>query len=190
MYPTELIEYVTKRTQYKARQIVRRVPSLGDVEDVQHDLLEDVFRRLPRFNGDRAGVKTFICRIIDNKIADLLRTLDRTLRGRNARGPSVDDWVLDEDGAWARRDAVIDEARSRAHLGVFGRSAEEQQNLAMDTAAVVAKLTPEQQKLCVRLQSQTPTEISRETGMSRSILYQRIAALRDIFLGARLHLHI
>lgn len=190
MYPKELIDYITTRTSYKARQIVRRVPSIGDVEDVQHDLLEDVFRRLPKFDGDRAGVKTFICRVIDNKIADLLRTLDRSLRGRRGHGPSCDDWVLDEDGVWARRDAVIDEARSRAHLGVTRRSDEEQRNLEMDTATVLAALSPEQRDLCVKLKTQTPTEISRETGMARSIIYQRISALRDIFVGAKLHLYV
>jgi len=190
MYPTELIEYVTKRTHYKARQVVRRCPALGDLEDVQHDLIEDVLRRLPKFNGDRAGVKTFICRIIDNKIASMLQSRDAASRGHGRIESSLDDWVHDDTGAWARRDTTIDEARGRAHLGVTRRSDEEQRSLQMDTAKVLAALSPEQRDLCVKLQSQTPTEISRETGMARSIVYQRIAALRDIFLGARLHLYV
>lgn len=188
MYPKELIDYITTRTAYKARQIVRRVPSLGDVEDVQHYLVEDVLRRLPKFNGNRAGVKTFVSRVIDNRIADLLTKLRIARSDRS--GPSCDDWVLDDEGAWTRRDAVIDADRAGAHLGIARRSDEEQRCLEMDTASVLAALSPEQRELCVKLTTQKPTEISRETGMARSVLYQRIAALRQVFFRAGLHLYI
>ena len=199
MHPDELIRYLTRRTRYKARQVAPRYPALGDVEDIQHDLIEDVLRRLPRFNGERAGVKTFICLLIHNKIASMIKSHDaerrgyrgcRGRRGHVGRDGSLDDWVRDETGSWVRRDAALDAARSTAPLGVVHRSAAELSDLAMDAAAVMATLSPEQRELCVRLQTQTPTEVSRETGVSRSTLYQRIAAIRDIFAGAELHLYV
>jgi RNA polymerase sigma factor (sigma-70 family) len=187
MYSTELIEYVTKRTRYKAVQIVRRVPSLGEVGDVQHDLLEDILRRLPQFDGDRAGMKTFVTRVINNKIAELLRQL--SISRSDEDGTSCDDWVPDEDGGWTRRDAVIDVARIRAHRGVANRSDHEQRCLEVDVASVMAKLSPDLHDLCIRLQTQTPAEISEETGMVRSQIYKRTVAIRKIFFESQLHLY-
>lgn len=190
MHTDELIQYLMKRTHYKARQIAPWYPALGDVEDIQHDLIEDVLRRLPKFNGQRAGVKTFICRLINNKIASMIKSHDAECRGNDGSECSLDDWVRDETGSWVRRDTTVDAARSTAHFGVVNRSPVEQSDLAMDAATVMATLSPELQDLAERLQTQTPTEISRDTGLSRSTLYQRIAALREIFIGAQLHLYL
>jgi len=186
MYPKELIEYVMKRTHYKARQMVRRVPALGEVKDVQHDLIEDVLRRLPKFDGDRAGVKTFICRIINNKIADLLKSHEAACRGNGRTKESLDDWVRDETGTWVRRDATVDASRRRAHLGITPRSDHEQRELEMDVASVMASLTPQQRALCAMLRTKTPSEIARETSMARSVIYKHIAVIRAAFIRAGL----
>jgi len=187
MYPTELIDYVMNRTQYKARQLVRKVPALGDVEDLQHHLIEDELRRLPKFDGDRASVKTFICRVIDNKIADLLKAHAAVSRGNGRTNESLDDWVHDEAGGWTRRGTTVEDSRRHTHLGLDERDDHAQSELAMDTADVIETLTPQQQTLCTKLQEQSPTQIARETGQSRSMLYQRIAAIRAVFVVAGLH---
>jgi RNA polymerase sigma factor (sigma-70 family) len=191
----EQTQYLMKRAHYKARQIARRYPALGLVEDVQHELIEDVLRRLPKFDGRRAGFKTFVCRLINNKIASMISSHDAKCRGfRGCRGNgsdcSLDDWVRDEDGTWVRRDVTVDAARLTARFGVVPRSAVDQCDLAADTAAVLATLSPEQRDLCERLQEQNPTEIARETGVARSLIYQRIAALRAIFIGAQMNAYV
>jgi RNA polymerase sigma-70 factor (ECF subfamily) len=186
VYSKELIEYVTKRAEFKARQVVGKVPALGEVEDVQQDLIEDVLRRLPKFDGDRAGVKTFVSRIINNKIADLLTSHEAARRGNGCTKESLDDWVRDETGAWVRRDTTVDASRSRAHLGVCERNDHEQRELEMDVASVMASLPPEQRDVCAMLRTKTPSEIARETGMSRSAIYKHIAAIRAAFTKAGL----
>jgi RNA polymerase sigma-70 factor (ECF subfamily) len=165
MHQTEVIEYVMKRTHFKARQVIDRVPALGDVEDVQHDLIEDVLRRLPKFDGDRASVKTFVCRIIDNKIANLLKAHGAVSRGNGRTNESLDDWVHDEAGGWTRRGTTVEESRRHAHLGLDERDDHARNQLAMDTAGVIETLTPEQQTLCVKLQEQSPTQIAREADL-------------------------
>lgn len=187
MYSKELIEYVMKRAEFKASQIVRRTPALGEVEDVRQDLIADVLRRLPKFDGDRAGVKTFVCRVIDNRIADLLRARDAASRGHRRTHESLDDWVRDETGGWTRRGATLEESRRHAHLGREERDGHGQSELSMDTADASATLAPPEQTLCRKLQVQSPTRIARETGQSRSVLYQRIAAIRAVFIAAGLH---
>lgn len=186
MYFQELIEYVTKRAGFKARQVVGKVPALGEVEDVQQDLIEDVLRRLPKFNGDRAGVKTFVSRIIDNKIADLLKSHEAACRGRGDARESLDDWVRDETGPWVRRDTTVDAAQRHTHLGVCERHDHEQRELELDVAGVMASLPPEQRELCSMLRTRTPTEIARQTGLPRSAIYKHIAAIRAAFIKAGL----
>lgn len=186
MYPQELVEYVMKRAEFKARQVINKVPSLGEVEDVQQDLIEDVFRSLPRFNGDRAGVKTFICRVINNRIGDLLKSHEAASRGNGCTKESLDDWVRDESGAWVQRDAKVDASRRGARLGICGRSDHEQCDLKMDIASVMGSLSPRQQDVCAMLRMKTPTEIVRETGMARSVIYKHITAIRAAFIKAGL----
>jgi RNA polymerase sigma factor (sigma-70 family) len=186
MYSQELIEYVMKRAEFKARQVVKRVPSLGEIEDVQQDLIEDVLRSLPRFNGDRAGVKTFICRVINNRIGDLLKSHEAASRGNGCAKESLDDWVRDETGNWVRRDATVDASCRGAHLGICERDDREQRDLEMDIAGVTASLPPQQQDVCAMLRTKTPTEIARETGMARSVIYKHIAAIRAAFTKAGL----
>lgn len=187
MYSTELIEYVMKRTGFKARQVISKVPALGDAEDMQHDLIEDVLRRLPKFDGDRASINTFVCRIIDNKIATLLKRHHAACRGNGCTSASLDEWKRDETRAWTRRNTTVEATRGRAHRGVAPRSDQEQRELKLDTAHVLASLPPAQQKLCVQLLAQTPAEIARKAGTSRSVLYKRITAIRAVFVVAGLH---
>jgi len=188
MYSEELVKYAVRRARFKAKQVVRRVPSLGAVEDIRQDLLVDVLQRLPKFNGDRAAAQTFISRVIDNKIADMLEAY-HDARDNNIVTSSCDDWVLDDDGRWVRRDAVIDVARARAHRGIIPRDDEESSSLAMDVAKVIATLPPELRELCVMLQTMTPMAIAKKTRLARSAVYRRIVDLRVAFRQAGLHLY-
>jgi len=189
MYSKELIEYVMKRTQFKAKQVVRKYPSLGEIDDVRSAMVVDVMERLPKFNGERAGVKTFISRIIDNKIASMLKSRLAARRGSARKGPSVDDWVLDEHGAWTQREALIGEDRLHAHRGVSQRSDQERRDMELDVATILARLTPEQRKLCEQLKKLTPSEIKRETTRARSLIYKQMAPIEKIFFEAKLHLY-
>jgi len=189
MYPTEIIEYMMKRATYKAQQVTRRIPAL-DVEDVRHDLIADVLHRLPKFNPNRASVRTFICRIIYHKIADLLKSHNAGGRGNGCTHESLDGWVYAETGAWACREVTVDEARLRAHRGVTPRDGQEQRELEVDVADTIAALPPKERALCARLTSESPTEISRTTGESRSTIYQSIALIRDVFTRAGLQPHV
>lgn len=56
----------------------------------------------------------------------------------------------------------------------------------MDVAGVMASLPSEQRAICAMLRTKSPTEISRETGMSRSAIYRHIAAIRAAFVEAGL----
>jgi len=182
-----ILKYAMKRTHYKARQVVKTSGfTKDDFDDIRQDLLRDVLQRLPKFNGDRAGMKTFISRLIDNRIASLIKHRHAACRDSRRNDCSLDDWVHDEDGRWVRRDTTISEDRARAHTGQAPRSRQETLQLAMDTAHVMDSLPDDLRDLCARLRSQTVLEISRETGMSRSSLYERVKQIRARFIEAGL----
>jgi RNA polymerase sigma-70 factor, ECF subfamily len=173
MFTSDSLEYAIEVAQFKARQIARKLPGLGDAQDIQQTLLEDVLQRLPTFDDARAGVKTFICRLIDHRIATLLESQRAVRRGGGRRPTSLDNRNDDESGAWA----LCDASASGAFAG---------QDLALDVAAIMRTLAPPLRDLCERLRTRTPTEIAQETGLARSVIYQRISALRDIFARAQL----
>ena len=182
-----ILQYAMKRTHYKARQVVRTNGfTEDDFDDIRQELMLDVLKRLGKFNGDKGDVKPFISRLIDNRIASLIKHRHAACRDSRRNQCSLDDWVRDEDWRWVRRDTTISEDHARAHTGQAPRSRQETLQLAMDTAYVMDSLSDDLRDLCVRLRSQTVLEISRETGMSRSSLYERIELLRARFIEAGL----
>jgi len=186
-----ILKYAMKRTHYKARQVIRTKGfTKDDFDDIRQELMRDVLKRLPKFNGGRAGMKTFISRLIDNRIAGLIKHRHAACRDSRRNECSLDDWVHDEDGRWVRRDTTISEDRARAHTCQAPRGRQETLELAMDTAHVMASLPNDLRDLCERLRSQTPTEIHRETGMSRSSLYERIKQIRARFIEADLNQYV
>jgi len=165
----------------------RRNPQVRDetnFQDLRQELLADILARLPKFDGKRASAKTFVSRLIDNRIANLIKHRRARCRDPGREESSLDDWVRDEDGKWTRRAETITEDEALASAGRLGRSRQEQVELALDTAVVINGLPADLKDLCVRLRTQTVARISRETGVPRARLYERIAALRARFREA------
>jgi len=180
-----IIQYTIKRSHFKARQLIGRNGfTESDFRDLRQELLADVLARLPKFDGTRAGVKTFVSRLIDNRIATILKHRRAACRDPGRVESSLDDWVRDEDKKWARRSETITEDEARAAAGRLGRPREEQTDLAIDTQVVIDSLPDDLRDLCIRLKTQTVVDISRETGVPRARLYERIAALRARFREA------
>jgi len=179
------LKYAMKRTHFKARQMIGRNGfTEADFQDLRQELLADVLARLPKFDGKRASAKTFVSRLIDNRIVTSRKHRRAACLDPRRVECSLDDWVHDEDGRWTRRAETITEDEALASAGRLGRSRQEQVDLALDTAVVIGGLPADLKDLCVRLRTQTIARISRETGVPRARLYERIAALRARFREA------
>ena len=190
MYDEKVIEYATKRAEFKAKQVTEQVPALGEVEDIMQELLLDVLERLPKYNGDRAGMRTFVCRIMNNKVADLFKPHTAACRGGGQTMESLDDSVPGEDGESVPLFCTVDAACIRAHRGIKPRPAHELRDLKMDVAAAVATLPPELQQLCEMLKTKAPSDVIRETGIARSSFYRKIAVIQAVFTRAGLDEYI
>lgn len=183
-----ILKYAMKRTHFKARQVIGKNGfTEDDFDDLRQDLLADLLKRLPKFNADRAGVKTFICRLIDNRIASLIKRRQSACRDYRRNECSLDDWVHDESGTWVRRGTTITEDQALGHAGRAVHSRQEQVELAIDTSYLLDGLPEDLRDLCLRLQVRTVLEISRETGIPRDRIYERIKALRRTFRSADMH---
>ena len=184
----EILQYAMKRTHFKARQVLDKNGfTESDFRDLRQDLLADILARLPKYDGDRAGMKTFISQVVDHRIASIIKYRRASCRDHRRNESSLDDWVHDEDGTWTRRGATITEDEARAAFGLAGRSRQDEVELAVDTTAMLDGLPDDLRDLCIRLKTQTVVEISRETGVPRARLYARLKALEQKFRAADMH---
>ena len=137
-----------------ARGIVRR----DDFEDTCSELYCEFLRRKSRYDPNRSHYKTFTAKVVKNLISTFVTS--SSYCGRK-RVPSSNRAIEDEP------DRHSDESRSHERFS---------NNIAVQQAA--ASFPEELQNLAIALCSESITEISRRTGISRTTLYGRKAAIR------------
>jgi len=186
-------EYAEKLIRIKARKLARTAASPeADWEDFAQDMRLDLWRRLSKFDPNKAGQNTFAARIIDHCIASIIeartspcrdhrrcpRSLNELLKNKREKGPPV------ESGCLLDREVVY------RRTGVPSHSPEELHDLALDIAAVVSNLPQEQRDFCLRLMRKNLTQVAKGTGIPRGTLYESIEALRRRFRKAGLEIYL
>ncbi|WP_058868173.1 sigma factor [Chloracidobacterium thermophilum] len=180
-------EYAVQIIKYKARQLVGRVGfTESDREDLEQEMLMDLLQRLPKYNPDRAQRNTFIARVVEHKIATIIEARKAGLRDYRLCNCSLNDRLEDEEGGSVERMETIDQEDYLRRTGRLSRPASELRDLSLDVRKAIAKLPPELRELCKRLDTDTVTEISRDTGIPRGTIYESINKLRAIFEDAGL----
>ena len=81
---------------------------------------------------------------------------------------------------------TIDQEDYLRRTGRLSRTADELRALTIDVRKAMEQLPPELRRLCRRLETETVTEISRDTGIPRGTIYESIKKLRAIFEDAGL----
>jgi len=188
MLDRKVLQYALKRSHFKARQLAGSNGfAPGELDDIRQVLLVDLLERLGRYDPARAGIKTFISRVLDNGAARIIEHHKAQCRDRRRVDGSLDEWTPVDDGSWTTRGAQTTEADASAHVGAHRRPEEELTQLRFDLTAVVDGLPKDLRDLCVRLRTQMVSEVSRETGMSRGAIYRSLQKLRQQFTEAGLH---
>ena len=181
----EIVTYTLKRSSFKAKQLIGKYGfSKDDVEDIRQELVLDVLQRLPKFNRTRAGLKTFISRLLDNHIAHLIKHREAGRRDHRRVECRLDDWQRDKDNLWTCLGETITEEEALDRLGCRRLSSQERIDLALDTVTLLDLLSKRDRKLCLQLQTRTVSELSRQTGVVRTRIYERLRAIRQKFLAA------
>jgi len=180
-------EYAVQLIKYKARQLVGRVGfTESDRDDLEQELMLDLLRRLPKYNPDRAQRNTFIARVVEHKIATIIESQKAGMRDYRLCRCSLNDRFEDEEGGSIERMETIDQEDYLRRTGKLSRTADELRALTIDVRKAMEQLPPELRRLCQRLETETVTEISRETGIPRGTIYESIKKLRAIFEDAGL----
>ncbi len=180
--------YAVEIIRYKARQLVGQAGfTVADRDDLEQELILDLLRRLPKYDPSRAKRNTFIARVVEHKIATLIEKQTAHKRDYRRCPCSLNErFEEEEEGRSVERAETLDQEDYLLRIGVEPRAPEELRALALDVAAVVEALPPELGELCQRLKQETVSEISRDTGVPRASLYERIKRLREIFEDAGL----
>jgi len=171
----EHLDFATRYAKRKASQLAGHFGySKSDRADIVQELLLDLVRRWPNYDPQRGEPEVFIRRVIWARVATLIKDKRASKRQFDYEaGP------IDED--------VEDEVTTNFRTGLPQRTPQEYVDLASDIATVLERLPEEQRDLCERLQSQSLGEISRELGIPRSTLADRVKKLRGAVEDAGLH---
>lgn len=153
--------FVMRQAEVRASRLVGNYGfTHDDRDDLRQELLLDYLRRHPRFDPERGNHNGFACGVLRHQAAKLASA--------NKRAAIVWEQPDDQGEACVRGTTQIE---AEIHLRI-------------DVAMVLSQLPEHLQRLAVQLTEMSPREVSRETGKSRSRIYQWIAELRRAFVAA------
>lgn len=158
------------RTLRHIRKAAARLARTGSVpgmdrEDIEQDLILDLWHRRRAFDPSLASFRTFADRIVAHRIATLTSPTARTQAERNM--------------VWLDALTGDDESSTLANrLCDPNDPTEIDLALALDVRQFVAALTPALQSCCAILNEPNISEAARIAGLRRSAVYERAARLR------------
>lgn len=180
-------DYAVRIIKYKARQLVGRVGfTESDRQDLEQEMVFDLLRRLPKFKPERAQRNTFIARVVEHKVATIIEAQKAGMRDYRLCSCSLNDRFENDEGGSVERIDTINQDDYLQRTGNLSRPISDLRGLSIDVRRAVEKLPPELRDLCKRLQVESVTEISRDTGIPRGTIYESIKKLRTLFEDAGL----
>lgn len=177
-------DYAEELIHHKARQLVGTAGfTRDDVEDLEQEMRLDLLERLPKFNPNKATYNTFVSRLVERKICNLIRHRTQEIRDFRCEEGSIHDVVESGDSGDEKVERIetVTQDEQDFRLGKHIRSAEARRDLQLDISLVLPKLPPKLRKPAELLQTVSITTAARKLGIPRSTLYDRIARLRRIF---------
>lgn len=190
-----LDELEVRLIKRKARQLAGRMGFLkADRQDLEQEMALDLLLRLPHFNPALAKRETFITRLIDHRVATVVEAQKAGVRDFRKQAGSLDERPLRDDGEPVDEPPLLSGKDYVRRAVAEARREEEQRDLQVDIKTVLSELPDggrvDLHFLCERLQSASISEISRETGIPRSTLYEAVKTVRDLFERAGLAVYL
>ena len=184
----QLDDYAVQLIRHKAWQLVGRGGfTKDDREDIEGDLTLDLLRRLRKFDPSRASFHTFVDRVVEHGAARLIERRSAPMRDYRREIASLNDRIEDEEGEHVERGDLVDQDTYLESIGQPTMPLADQVTLRVDLERVLATLPPELRDLWERrAEGQSITDISRETGIPRGTLYERMKQLRKLVEDAGL----
>jgi RNA polymerase sigma-70 factor (ECF subfamily) len=177
-----LTEFAFKLVRRKARQIVGKTGyTLNDVDDIQQDLILDLLEHLPQFNPDLASYETFVVRVVDRKVSNLLRHRQMEKRDCRREAGSIYDEICSDDNQVMRRIEAVSQDEQSRRMGKDTLPQHEQSELEIDMKMVLDEMTPDLRQVAELLQTMSPNQAAEHLNISRTTFYRNyLVPLREI----------
>lgn len=137
-----------------------------DRDDVASQLVITFYLRFGKFDSNRASMRTFASRIMDKELGSILR---HRLAGRRRYSEEI-------------RQADVGEIAG--HIGDDRPATIERQQFWLDVERALADLSPVLLDTARALCEQTPSDLSRLPGQSRTVVYRRMRRLKSALVAA------
>lgn len=175
-------EYVQTLLRIKARQLSRR-PEFRrmDLADIEHDLIGHILKQANNYDPARAGVKTFIARVVETAAAMLVRNRGRIKRAAGHRAISLERTHVSSYQRQMTLSQIVSENDLRRRCGGSVRDRQEDAGLSADVADAMAALTPRQREIAWRLAEATEAAVARDMGISRRQVRNAVLIIREHF---------
>jgi len=174
--------YAIRLIKYKAGKLVKQ-PGFteSDRQDLEQEMVLDLFCRLPKFDSNQAQRNTFIARSIEHKAAKIVEARKAGIRDYRLCAHSLNECIEDNDGNQIEHIDTINQDEYFCNTGRHSRSLKELFELSLDMREIIASMPPNYYNLCKRLQEETITEILQNLGVSRRTVYRYIKEIRKMF---------
>jgi DNA-directed RNA polymerase specialized sigma24 family protein len=174
--------YATQTIRFHAQRLARGTLFPGmTAEDHQQELALDLWRRLPAYDPERAGLATFIDRIVRRRVSDLITSAHTAARDGERQTMSLDS-AEDGDGA-----ALADQLSTSEGLWAGPADLEHEVSLRHDLGRFIALLPPALRRCCAILMSGSVGEAIQKESLHRSSYYEGLGRLRRRARDAGLH---
>jgi len=175
-------DYAVRLIEYKARQLIGTAGlTKSDLKDLEQELMLDLLERLPKHDPKRAQSNTLIACIVNHKAASIIEKRSAAKRDWRMCLGSLNERLSTDEGELIERLDLYDEETHMFDTGQVSRPVEEKWGLMADLGRAIARLSPEMQDLCRRLQEKSMAEVAHDLGVARCTIYRRIEQIRRLF---------
>jgi len=179
----ELSDYALELVHHKARQLVGKAGyTQDDVDDIKQDLIVDLLERLSQFDPTKATYNTFVARLVERKISNLLRDRQAEMRDHRREVCSLNEEIDTGEDEPVQRLTTISQDDQDIRTGKYARPAEERAHLQLDMDSVLDGLTPELRQVAEMLPTKSVSQVARELGIPRRTFREKhLTQLREVF---------
>ncbi|MBN2132231.1 MAG: sigma-70 family RNA polymerase sigma factor [Sedimentisphaerales bacterium] len=188
----ELTDYALELVHHKARQIIGKAGyTQDDLDDIKQDLIMDLLERLPKFDPAKATYNTFVARVVERKICNLLRDRQAEMRDHRRNVCSLNEDIDTGEGEPVQRVTMISQDDHDLRTGKYRRPAEERAHLHLDLETVLADLSPELRQAAVLLQTMSVSQAAREMDVPRRTFREKhLVQLHEALTAKGLNLYL
>jgi RNA polymerase sigma-70 factor (ECF subfamily) len=177
--------FAARLIRRKARQLVGRAGyTRSDRSEVEQDLRIFLLSRLSKFDPEVSHWNAFVTMALERHVATILEKRRRQKRESSQNITSLSTQVPDECGQKVDLARMLGVEHREPLTGRYTVEDSGRVEAVVDVQELMSRLPEELRDLCERLKTDSIAKISRDLGVPRSTINDRIYRLRAVFTEA------